>query len=108
MINADFEKIVDTSDEWIVTRTGIKERRIADERTQSSDMAVHACRNALDMAQCSGDEIELLVVGTVTPGYRLPSTACVKQEKLDLSNAGAFEIVTTVDGFLYSLLVTRS
>ena len=94
--NADFEKIVDTSDEWIVTRTGIKERRIADDSIHGSDMTVHACRNALQMAQCQNDEIDLLVVGTVTPDYRLPSTACVVQEKMGLHNAVAFDVAAAL------------
>jgi len=105
MTNADFERIVDTSDEWIVTRTGIKERRIAGNGTLCSDMAVEACRNALEMAKCSGDEIDLLVLGTVTPDYRLPSTACVVQEKMSLPNATCYDIAAACAGFINGLHV---
>lgn len=108
MTNADFEKIVDTSDEWIVSRTGIRERRIADDNMHGSDMTVEACRNALEMAQCGADEIELLIVGTVTPDYRLPSTACVVQEKMGLHNAVAFDVVAACAGFLNGLAIGAS
>jgi 3-oxoacyl-[acyl-carrier-protein] synthase-3 len=100
--------MVDTSDEWIVARTGIRERRIADDKTQTSDMTVAACRNALDMAECSSDEIDLLIVGTVTPDYRLPSTACVVQEKMSLPHAAAFDIVAACAGFLNGLSIASS
>ncbi len=103
MTNADFERIVDTSDEWIVTRTGIKERRIAGNGTLCSDMAVEACRNALEMAKCSRDDIDLLIVGTVTPDYRLPSTGCVVQEKMGLPNAACFDVAAACAGFINGL-----
>lgn len=105
MTNADFEKLVDTSDEWITTRTGIKERRIADETTYSSDMAAAACQNALEMAKCSGDDIDMLIVGTVTPDYKLPSTACIVQEKINLPNAVAFDVVAACTGFINGLSI---
>jgi 3-oxoacyl-[acyl-carrier-protein] synthase-3 len=105
MTNADFEKLVDTSDEWITTRTGIKERRIADDTIFSSDMAVAACQNALEMAKCSGDEIDMLIVGTVTPDYKLPSTACIVQEKISLPNAVAFDVVAACTGFINGLSI---
>jgi len=108
MTNADFERIVDTSNEWILTRTGIKERHIAENGMHSSDMAVEACRNALEMAQCDNREIDLLIVGTVTPDYRLPSTACVVQEKMHLLNAAAFDVVAACAGFLNGLSVGSS
>jgi 3-oxoacyl-[acyl-carrier-protein] synthase-3 len=108
LTNADFEKMVDTSDEWIVTRTGIKERRIADENTSTSDMAVAACRKALEMAQCSDEDIDLLVVGTVTPDYRVPSTACVIQEKMGFPNAAAFDVAAACTGFISGLSIARS
>ncbi len=108
MTNADFEKIVDTSDEWIITRTGIKERRIADNSITTSDMSVAACRQAMDMAGCSNDEIELLITGTVTPDYRLPSNACVVQEKMGLPNAAAFDILAACAGFLGGLSIAQS
>ena len=108
MTNADFEKIVDTSDEWIVTRTGIRERRIADNSISTSDMAVGALRQAIDMAQCSHDEIEAVIVGTVTPDYRLPSTACVVQEKMGFPNAVAFDALAACTGFINGLSIARA
>ena len=108
MTNADFERIVDTSDEWIVSRTGISERRIADNGTATSDMAVAACESALKMSGCSHEEIDLLILGTVTPDYRLPSCACVVQEKMDLPNAAAFDIVSACTGFINGLSIANS
>lgn len=108
MTNADFEKIVDTTDEWIHSRTGIRERRICDNGTATSDMAVEAARNALEMAECSHEEIDVIMVGTVTPDYRLPSTACVVQEKMGFPNAVAFDTVAACTGFINSLSIGRS
>lgn len=107
MTNRDFESIVDTSDEWIFTRTGISERRIANGMA-SSDMAVEACRQALKMADCSKEEIEALVLGTVTPDYRLPSCACVVQEKLGLPNAVAFDVSAACAGFINGLSIASA
>jgi len=108
MTNADFEKIVDTSDEWIVSRTGIKERRIAPDGMAVSDMAVEACKNALEASGLKNEDIDLLILGTVTPDYKLPSTACVVQEKMDLPNATAFDIVAACTGFINGLSVASS
>ncbi len=108
MTNADFEKIVDTSDEWITTRTGIKERRIARDSIQTSDMALEACRRALDMAGCAADEVDALIVGTVTPDYPLPSTACVVQEKMAMPNAVAFDVVAACAGFINGVSIARA
>lgn len=108
MTNTDFEKIVDTSDEWITTRTGIKERRIASAEEATSDMAVAACRNALDMASVANEDIDMLILGTVTPDYRLPSCACVVQEKMGLPNAMAFDIVSACTGFINGLSIAQS
>jgi 3-oxoacyl-[acyl-carrier-protein] synthase-3 len=108
MTNADFERIVDTSDEWITTRTGIKERRILRNGTPTSEMAVAALQNALDMADSKPDEIEALVIGTVTPDYRLPSTACIVQEKVGLKNAVAYDIAAACTGFISGLAIARS
>jgi len=107
MTNADFERIVDTSDDWIVSRTGIRERRIANNGTQSSDMAVAALGKAMEMAHCAPEEIDALIVGTVTPDYRLPSTACVVQEKMGLPNAVAFDAVAACTGFINGLAIAR-
>lgn len=108
MTNADFEKIVDTSDEWIVTRTGIKERRIAPPGMAVSDMAMKACQDAIDSSGLKNEDIDLLIVGTVTPDYRLPSAACTIQEKMDLPNATAFDIVAACTGFINGLSVASS
>jgi 3-oxoacyl-[acyl-carrier-protein] synthase-3 len=108
MTNADFESIVETSDEWIVTRTGIRERRIADENTHSSDMVVAACTNALAMSGRTPEEIDMLIVGSVTPDFRLPSVACIAQERLGLCNAVAFDIVAACTGFINGLTIARS
>ena len=108
MTNADFEKIVDTSDEWIVTRTGIKERRIAPDGMAVSDMAVEACKNAIEASGLNEEDIDLLIVGTVTPDYKLPSAACVVQEKMNLPNATAFDIVAACTGFINGLSVASA
>ncbi len=108
MTNADFERIVDTTDDWIVSRTGIRERRIADNGTSTSDMAVAACQEALKMSGCSHEEIDLLILGTVTPDYRLPSCACVVQEKMGLPNAAAFDVVSACTGFINGLSIANS
>ncbi|UCD18611.1 MAG: ketoacyl-ACP synthase III [Candidatus Zixiibacteriota bacterium] len=106
--NADMEKLVDTSDEWIRSRTGILERRrcAADER--NSDMAVAASWRAMEMANLRPEEIELLVVGTVTPDYRLPSTACVVQKKMGLVNAATMDIAAACAGFIHGLSIADS
>jgi len=107
MTNADFEKIVNTSDEWITTRTGIKERRIAN-GLATSDMAVAAARAAIEMARVRHDEIEMVILGTVTPDYRLPSAACVVQEKMNFPNAAAFDVVAACAGFINGLSIASS
>jgi 3-oxoacyl-[acyl-carrier-protein] synthase III len=108
MTNADFEKLVDTTDEWIVSRTGIRERRIADESITCSDMAVNACQNALEMAGCPKEDVELLIDATVTADYPLPSNACVMQEKMGLINAAAFDVVAACSGFINGLAIGKA
>ncbi len=108
MTNADLEKIMDTSDEWIYSHTGIKERRIAEDCMTTSDMAVNAVQQALDMSPCSHEDIDMLIVGTSTPDYRMPSTACVVQEKIGLPNAVAFDVVSACSGFLNGLIIAAS
>jgi 3-oxoacyl-[acyl-carrier-protein] synthase III len=107
MTNADFEKILDTSDEWITTRTGIKERRLC-VTENNSDMAVAACERAMEMAGCAHDEVEIVIDATVTPDYPLPSNACVVQEKMGLPNAACFDILGACGGFLGGLGVARA
>lgn len=108
MTNTDLEKLVDTSNEWIVSRTGIHTRRVAPDDVSCADMAVEAAKNALEMAGRSHIEIDLLICGTVTPDYRLPSNACVIQEKMGLPNAVAFDVVSACTGFINGLSVANS
>ena len=105
--NSDLEKMVETSDEWITTRTGIRERRIADESTASSDIAHEAARNALEAADVGPGELDAVVVGTVTPDFLFPSTACVVQSRLGAKNACAFDLMAGCAGFLYTLHIAR-
>lgn len=108
MTNADLENLVDTTDEWIVSRTGIKERRIAEDDQEASDMAVEAASKALEMAGWTPEDVELIIVATVTPDFRLPSTACVIQQKMGLVNAAAFDVVAACAGFINSLSIAQS
>ncbi len=105
--NQDIEKIVDTSDEWIVTRTGIRERRIAAEGEASSDMAIVAARQALEAAKVSPKDVDVIIVATVTPDYLFPSTACILQSKLKAKKATAFDILAGCSGFLYAIHIAR-
>lgn len=108
MTNADFEKIVETSDEWIVSRSGIRERRIADESMTTADMAEAASRSALAMGSIDPDSIDVIIAGTVTPDYRLPSLACQMQERIGCRNAVAFDVVAACAGFLNGLSIAQS
>lgn len=108
LTNQDLEKIVDTSDEWIVSRTGIKERRISDPQTPSSSLATEAARRALQMAGLQGSDLDQIVVGTVTGDRTFPSTACIVQDRLGAVNAHAFDVSAACAGFLYGLSVGRS
>lgn len=105
--NHDIEKIVDTSDEWIITRTGIKTRYIADENTAASDLATEAALRALKDANISADEIDLVIVATVTPDMAFPSTACIVQNNIKAKNAAAFDLGAGCSGFIYSLSVGK-
>lgn len=107
LTNDDLSKIVDTSDEWITTRTGIRERRIAAEDQATSDMAAEAARRALADAGVTPEEVNLIVVATVTPDMFFPSTACFVQKKIGASNAVCFDISAACSGFLYALQVAR-
>jgi len=103
MTNEDLEKIVETSDEWITERTGIKVRRIAEPGSATSDLCLEASRNALADAGVGPEELDFIVVGTCTPDMPLPSTACFLQMKLDARNAFAVDLNAACSGFLYSL-----
>src|SRR5437879_13175134 len=103
LTNADLEKIVDTSDEWITTRTGIKQRRKAAPDEYTSQFAVGASREAIERAGIDPEEIDLILCATVTPDQILPSTACLIQAELGANKAAAMDIVAACSGFLYGL-----
>ncbi|TKC18273.1 beta-ketoacyl-ACP synthase III [Robertmurraya kyonggiensis] len=105
--NADFEKIMDTSDEWIRTRTGIEERRFADDQTDTSDLAFNAAKNAIKNAEISPEEIGLILVATVTPDVPFPSVACKIQERLGAKNAAAMDISAACAGFMYGMVTAK-
>ncbi|MDP8258345.1 MAG: beta-ketoacyl-ACP synthase III [Candidatus Aadella gelida] len=105
LTNADLEKMVDTNDEWIVTRTGIKERRIAAENEATSDMAAKAAKAALKDAGLTAQDIDLIIVATITPDMFFPSTACVLQDKLGAGMVPAFDIAVACSGFIYGLAI---
>ncbi len=107
LTNEELSQIVDTSDEWITTRTGIKERRIAAPDQATSDLAVEAARAAIANAGITPEEIDLIVVATITPDMFFPSTACIVQRKLGAKNAVCFDISAACSGFLYALQVAR-
>jgi 3-oxoacyl-[acyl-carrier-protein] synthase III len=107
LTNDDLSKVVDTSDEWITTRTGIKERRIAREDEATSDMAAEAARRALAAADMKAEDIELIIVATVTPDMFFPSTACFVQKKIGAVNAFCFDVSAACSGFLYALQTAR-
>lgn len=107
LTNFDLEKMVDTSDEWITERTGIKERRIADEKTATSDLGIVASQRAIEDARIDPKEIEIILVGTASPDMLFPSTGCVLQSKLGLGNIPALDVSAACSGFLYGLEVAR-
>ncbi|MBV9339304.1 MAG: ketoacyl-ACP synthase III [Acidobacteria bacterium] len=101
--NRDFEKMVDTTDEWIVTRTGIRERHIVDQGVATSDLAVEASRCALARRNMDASEIEAILVATVTPDMLFPSTACLVQHKLGIKGAWGFDLSAACSAFVYAL-----
>ncbi|MBI1425165.1 MAG: beta-ketoacyl-ACP synthase III [Gammaproteobacteria bacterium] len=105
LTNHDLEKIVDTSDEWITDRTGIKKRHIAAENQTTCDLAEQASRAAMDAAGVDKTEIDLIVVATTTPDRIFPSTACLLQERLDIHGCAAFDVQAVCTGFVYALSV---
>lgn len=108
LTNADLEKIVDTSDEWITTRTGIKERRFVSEGQATSDLAVEACRIALKNAELKVKDIDLIIVATSTPDTIFPSTACWVQQGLGAGYIPAFDISAGCTGWLYGMILAES
>mgnify|MGYP003575273633 FL=1 len=107
LTNADLEKMVDTTDEWITTRTGIQERRIACESEFTSDMASKAARIAMERAGVTAEEIDLIIVATITPDMMFPSTACLVQQKIGANRAAAFDIEAACSGFIYALEIAQ-
>ena len=105
LTNQDLEKMVDTSDEWIRRRTGMVERRIADENTASSDLGIEASLRAIEMAGIDANEIEMIISATVTPDMFFPSTACFVQKGIGATNAAAFDLSAGCSGFPYGLAV---
>ncbi|WP_078548117.1 beta-ketoacyl-ACP synthase III [Litchfieldia alkalitelluris] len=105
--NHDLEKIVDTSDEWIRTRTGIEERRIAGDDVDTSDMAFHASTSAIENAGISPEEIDLILVATVTPDRPFPSVSCMIQERLGAWNAAAMDVSAACAGFMYGMATAK-
>lgn len=103
LTNADLEKMVDTSDEWIQTRTGIRERRIAAATEYTSDLGAQAALRAMAKAKIKPEEIDLIIVATITPDMLFPSTACLVQQKIGAHRAAAFDIEAACSGFIYAL-----
>ncbi|HRZ86733.1 MAG TPA: beta-ketoacyl-ACP synthase III [bacterium] len=105
--NADLERMVDTSDEWIMTRTGIKERHLAAPDQSTSDLAVVASRRALESAKLAPLDLDLIIVATITPDMQFPSTSCLLQEKIGAKNAFCFDIGAACSGFIYGVEVAN-
>src|SRR5512141_647703 len=101
--NADLEKIVDTSDEWIRTRTGIRQRHVVEPGTPTSVIAAKAAQDALVRRGISADELDLIIVATVTPDMLFPATACLVQERIGARRAWGFDLSAACSGFLYAL-----
>jgi 3-oxoacyl-[acyl-carrier-protein] synthase-3 len=108
LTNFDLEKMVDTSDEWIKTRTGIEERRIASAEQATSDLAYEAAKKALKNANLKAKDIDVIIVASITVDHAFPSTACILQEKLGAGNAFGFDLEAACSGLLYSLEVANS
>lgn len=105
LTNFDLEKMVDTNNEWIVERTGISERRIAEADVPTSELAFHAAKNAIDNAGIRPEEIDLIIVCTLTSDMVIPSTACLLQDRLGAKNAAAFDLSAACSGFVYGVSV---
>ncbi len=107
LTNADLSRMVDTSDEWITTRTGIKERRIAGKDELTSDMAAKAALRALEQAKISPSEVDLLIVATATPDMVFPATACFVQQKIGATNAACLDVSAACAGFLFAIEIAQ-
>jgi len=107
MTNKDLESVVDTTEEWITSRTGIKERRIAAEGENTSDLATAAAKNALENAGIDAADIDLIIVGTITPDTLTPATACYVQHNIGATSALAFDVSAACSGFLYAMEIAQ-
>lgn len=107
LTNDDLTRMLDTTDEWITKRTGIKERRIVEKGVAASDLAIEASLRALDDANILPSEVDLIVAATITPDCLVPSTACFIQEKIGAKNAGAFDLLAACSGFVYALSIAK-
>lgn len=105
LTNHDLERMVDTSDEWIRTRTGIVERRIAADNQMASDLALNASREAMEAGGVTAADIDLIIVATTTPDVIFPSTACILQDKLGVKGCPAFDVQAVCSGFVYALAI---
>jgi 3-oxoacyl-[acyl-carrier-protein] synthase-3 len=103
--NQEIEQRIDTSDEWIFSRTGIRSRCVAADNEKASDLALHASRRAMEAAGVTADDIDLIVLATSTPDMVLPSTACILQRKLGVTRGAAFDVQAVCTGFLYALTI---
>ncbi|OZT11206.1 3-oxoacyl-ACP synthase [Priestia aryabhattai] len=107
LTNFDLEKMVDTSDEWIRTRTGIQERRIAADNEDTSDLAYKAAVNALEDANISAEDLDMIIVATVTPDQPFPTVSCMLQEKLGAKKAAAYDVSAACAGFMYGVITAK-
>ena len=107
LTNADLEKLVDTSDEWIVTRTGIRERRLAERNERNSDLAIKAAHEALKNARLAPENLDLIIVATISPDSNFPSVACLVQKTIRANSAAAFDLSAACSGFLYALTTAK-
>ncbi len=108
LTNEDLEKILDTTDEWITTRTGMKRRHVAAPEEAASDLAIAAARNALSKTSLAPADIDCYIVATATPDYMFPATACIVASKLGASDKPAFDIEIACSGFIYGLTIASS
>ena len=107
MTNQEFESVVETTADWIVSRTGIKERRIAAPEQATSDLCLEAARDALQDAGITAADLDCIIVGTITPDMVFPSTACIIQGKLGATRAAAFDLSAACTGFIYGLQLAK-
>ena len=105
--NADLEKMVDTNDEWIFSRTGMKERRIASDDQATSDLGYESAKKAIADAEIAPEDIELIIFATLSPDYAFPSTSCIVQERLGCSKAAAMDVQAACTGYIYALAMAK-